>query len=126
MKAGIISVVVKSDKDKPERKRVYVSVNRNKALDEGRRVIGRLLNELTVVLSTGDVKGAEKLMKELKTPPPEWAKDIHPFVQNHKQVSTFNFCSASSVLVNSSNRMHRSQPTKIFVQVRHSLSTIIL
>ncbi|KAI0320104.1 aflatoxin-detoxifizyme [Amylostereum chailletii] len=64
---------------------LYIRVNREKALKEGRDVVGKLLVDLQVRKSTADGAGAREFYTELTTPLPGWDGEIRDFVLAKKQ-----------------------------------------
>ncbi|KAL1669192.1 peptidase family M49-domain-containing protein [Schizophyllum commune] len=64
---------------------VYVRVDREKVLKEGKRVAGELLVQLQVRKSTADGAGARKFYAELTKPSDAWAGEIRDLVLKKKQ-----------------------------------------
>ncbi|KAG6328678.1 hypothetical protein ID866_10411 [Astraeus odoratus] len=64
---------------------LYIRVDREKVLAEGRSIVGKLLLELQVRKSTADGPGARKFYNELTTPLPGWDKEIRDVVLRMKQ-----------------------------------------
>jgi len=63
---------------------LYIRLDRNKVLTEGKNVTGSLLIELQVRKSTADGKGAKEFYTELTNPPPEWEGEIRDLVLKKK------------------------------------------
>ncbi|TRM58673.1 peptidase family M49-domain-containing protein [Schizophyllum amplum] len=64
---------------------VYIRVDREKVLKEGKRVAGELLVQLQVRKSTADGAGARKFYAELTKPSDAWAGEIRDLVLRKKQ-----------------------------------------
>ncbi|KAG6890703.1 hypothetical protein C0995_005076 [Termitomyces sp. Mi166 len=79
---------------------LYVRVDREKVLTEGKDAVGRLLVSLQVYKSTADGAGAREFYNTLTKPLPGWEGDIRNLVLRKKLRSTFL----------------PEQPRKIFVQ----------
>lgn len=73
---------------------VYVRVDRQKVLTEGRTAAGKLLIDLQVRKSTADGAGARKFYTELTTPFEGWDGEIRDVVLKKKQVriSKLTYC----------------------------------
>ena len=65
---------------------VYIRVDREKVLKEGKDASGKLLIELQVRKSTADGAGARSFYNELTTPLPGWDGEIRDLVLRKKQV----------------------------------------
>ncbi|KAF9074653.1 aflatoxin-detoxifizyme [Rhodocollybia butyracea] len=63
---------------------LYVRVDREKVLSEGKDVVGKLLVSLQVLKSTADGAGARKFYTELTTPLPGWDGEIRDIVLKKK------------------------------------------
>jgi len=63
---------------------LYIRLDRDKVLSEGKAVIGKLLIELQVRKSTADGEGAKEFYTELTRPPPEWEGEIRDLVLKKK------------------------------------------
>jgi dipeptidyl-peptidase-3 len=63
---------------------LYIRLDKNKVLTEGKRVMGKLLVQLQVRKSTADGKGAKEFYTELTKPPPEWEGEIRDLVLKKK------------------------------------------
>ncbi|THH09367.1 hypothetical protein EW145_g2076 [Phellinidium pouzarii] len=64
---------------------VYIRVDRDKVLAEGRSVVGKLLVDLQVRKSTADGEGARVFYTDLTTPLPGWDGEIRDLVLKKKQ-----------------------------------------
>jgi len=64
---------------------LYVRVDREKVLSQGKNVTGKLLVDLQVRKSTADGAGARKFYGELTKPLPGWDADIRDLVLRKKQ-----------------------------------------
>ena len=61
-------------------------LDREKVLNKGKDVTGKLLIELQVRKSTADGKGAREFYTDLTTPSPSWAGEIRDLVLKKKLV----------------------------------------
>lgn len=91
---GITQFLVKSGIAKLEEVRstegvlenVYIRVDRDKVLKEGRDVVGKLLVDLQVRKSTADGACAREFYTDLTTPLEGWDGEIRDLVLKKKQV----------------------------------------
>ncbi|KZS89914.1 aflatoxin-detoxifizyme [Sistotremastrum niveocremeum HHB9708] len=79
---------------------VFVSVDREKVLSQGKDVAGKLLVELQVRKSTADGAGAREFYTALTDPLPGWVPEIRDIVLKKKQATHYLF----------------PKPRKLFVQ----------
>jgi len=63
---------------------IFIRVDRQKVLSEGKRVMGQLLIELQVRKSTADGAGAKEYYSDLTTPIAGWDGDIRDIVIDRK------------------------------------------
>jgi len=63
----------------------YIKVDRDKVLNSGRQIVGKLLLELQVRKSTADGKGANTFYTELTNPLPGWDGELRDLVLKKKQ-----------------------------------------
>ncbi|KAF9792408.1 aflatoxin-detoxifizyme [Thelephora terrestris] len=63
---------------------LYIRLDRDKVLTEGKTATGKLLIELQVRKSTADGEGAKAFYTELTKPPPEWEGEIRDLVLKKK------------------------------------------
>lgn len=64
---------------------VYIRVDRNKVLNNGRDAVGKLLVDLQVRKSTADGEGARQFYTDLTTPLEGWDGEIRDLVLKKKQ-----------------------------------------
>ncbi|KAI9446467.1 aflatoxin-detoxifizyme [Lactarius indigo] len=63
---------------------LFIRVDREKVLSQGKEVVGKLLVDLQVRKSTADGAGARQFYTQLTTPLPGWDKDIRDIVLKKK------------------------------------------
>jgi dipeptidyl-peptidase III len=76
----------------------YIRVDRQKILNEGRQVVGKLLVDLQVRKSTADGEGATEFYTNLTDPLPGWTDEIRDLVLKKKQAS--NSVCEENILLN--------------------------
>ena len=88
VKSGIARLEEIRDKDN-KLENMYVRVDREKVLKEGKDASGKLLVDLQVRKSTADGSGARAFYNGLTTPLPGWDGEIRDLVLKKKQVRKF-------------------------------------
>jgi len=66
---------------------IFIKVDREKVLKDGRTVVGKLLVDLQVRKSTADGEGANEFYTKLTDPLPGWVEEYRDLVLKKKQAS---------------------------------------
>ncbi|KIY50904.1 hypothetical protein FISHEDRAFT_71212 [Fistulina hepatica ATCC 64428] len=93
---------------------LYIRVDRQKVLTEGKNVAGKLLVELQVRKSTADGEGARKFYTDLTKPSELWQTQYRDVVLRKKQASLA--CTRMKCMHRIFNLFLVFQPRKVFVQ----------
>ncbi|KAA1076581.1 hypothetical protein PGT21_012279 [Puccinia graminis f. sp. tritici] len=83
---GLASLEQVRNPETRELQDAYIRVDKQKVLEHGKEIVGKLLVEIQIRKSIADAKGAEKFYTELTTPPDQlWETELRDLVIKKKQ-----------------------------------------